>query len=130
VKLGTADAAECLGTGEDDLYFQGDFSKGFGALSAFGTLGWRKMGDPPGTPFKDPFYFTLGGSYRLSQTNSFGVAYDYRQELLDGRDPLSEATLYVTHRLSQTSRIQGYVVKGFSDSSPDWAIGALMTWSF
>lgn len=130
VKLGTADETECLGTGEDDLYLQGDFSKGFGALSAFGTLGWRKMGDPPGTPFKDPFYFSLGSSYRLSQTNSLGIAYDYRQELLAGGDPLSEATLYATHRFSQTSRIQGYVVKGFSDSSPDWAVGAVMTWSF
>ena len=130
VKLGTADETECLGTGEDDYYLQGDFSKGFGALSAFGSLGWRKMGDPPGVDFKDPFYYSVGGSYRLSQVNSVGFAYDYRQKLLDTSDPLSEATLYVTHRFSQTSRIQGYVVQGFSDSSPDWAIGAVMTWSF
>ena len=129
-KLGTADETECLGTGETDYYLQGDISKGFGAFSAFGSLGWRKMGDPPGTNFKDPFYFTVGGSYRLSQTNSLGFAYDYRQKLLDTSDPLSEATLYLTHRFSGLLRIQGYVVQGFSDSSPDWAVGAVLTRSF
>lgn len=130
IKLGTADETECLGTGESDLYLQGDFSKSFGTLSAYGSLGWRKVGDPPGVNFKDPFYYTVGGSYRLSQVNSIGVAYDYRQKLLDNRDPVSEATLYLTHRLSETLRVQGYFVKGFTDSSPDWAVGAVATRSF
>ena len=130
VKFGTADEAECLGTGENDLYFQGDFSKSFGSLSAFGTLGWRKMGDPPGTNVTDPFFFSVCGGYRLSQVNSIGVAYDYRQKLLYTSDPLSEATLYLTHRFSPTLRIQGYFVKGFTDSSPDFAIGAFATRSF
>jgi hypothetical protein len=130
VKFGTADEAECLGTGESDYYLQGDVSKSFGALSAYGSLGWRKMGDPPGTDFKDPFYYSIGSGYRFSRINSIGLAYDYRQKLLDTSDPVSEATLYVTHRFSDTSRIQGYVVKGFSDSSPDWAIGAVATWTF
>ncbi len=130
VKLGTADETECLGTGESDLYFQGDFSKSFGSLSAFGSLGWRKMGDPPGVDFKDPFYYSVGGSYRISQVNSLGFAYDYRQKLLDNGDPVSEATLFWTHRLSETLRIQSYFVKGFSDASPDWAVGAVATRAF
>jgi hypothetical protein len=130
VKLGTADEAECLGTGETDYYLQGDFSKGFGSFSAFGSLGWRKMGDPPGVDFKDPFYYSIGGSYRFSRVNSLGFAYDYRQKLLDTSDPLSEATLFLTHRFSDTFRIQGYYVKGFSDSSPDWALGAVATRAF
>ena len=130
VKMDTADETECLGTGETDYYLQGDFSKGFGSLSAFGSLGWRRMGDPPGVDFKDPFYYTVGASYRLSEVNSLGFAYDYRQKLLDTSDPLSEATLYLTHRFSSLLRIQGYVVQGFSDSSPDWAAGAVLTRSF
>jgi hypothetical protein len=130
VKLGTADETDCLGTGENDFYFQGDYTRSFGALSAFGSLGWRKMGDPPGTDFKDPFYFSLGSSYRFSRVNSLGFAYDYRQKLLDTSDPLSEATLFLTHRFSETFRIQGYFVKGFSDSSPDWALGAVFTRGF
>jgi hypothetical protein len=130
VKLGTADETECLGTGENDYYLQGDFTKSFGALSAFGTLGWRKMGDPPGVDFKDPFYYSIGGSYRFSRVNSLGFAYDYRQKLLDGRDPLSEATVFLTHRFSETLRMQGYYVKGFSDSSPDWALGVIATRAF
>lgn len=129
-KLGTADENECLGTGETDYYLQGDISKGFGSLSAFGTLGWRKMGDPPGTDFKDPFYYSIGASYRMSRQNSIGLAYDHRQKILDSSDPLSEATLFLTHRFSDATRIQGYFVRGFSDSSPDWAAGAVATWTF
>ena len=130
IKLGTADETECLGTGKNDYYLQGDLSKSFGAASAFGSLGWRKMGDPPGVDFRDPFYLSLGGSYRLSRANSLGAAYDYRQKLVANGDPVSEATMFLTHRLSETLRIQGYFVKGFSDSSPDWALGAVLTRSF
>jgi len=88
------------------------------------------MGDPPGVDFKDPFYYSIGGSYRFSRVNSLGFAYDYRQKLLDGRDPLSEATVFLTHRFSETLRMQGYYVKGFSDSSPDWALGVIATRAF
>ena len=130
VKLGSADETKCLGTGENDFYVQGDVSRGFGSLGVFGTLGWRRMGDPPGTDFKDPLYFSIGGTLRLSTQRSVGVAYDYRQPLLSGRDPLSEATLFVTHRFDRTLRLQGYALLGFSDSSPDWAIGGLLTRSF
>lgn len=130
LKLGTADETECLGTGQNDAYFQGDYSKSFGSFSAFGTLGWRKMGDPPGTNFKDPFYFTVGGSFRFSAATSVGLAYDYRQKLLDNRDPVSEATLYLTQRVSDTLKVQGYFVRGFSDSSPDWAAGLIATRAF
>lgn len=130
VKLGTADETKCLGTGEDDFYVQGDLSKGYGSIGIFGTLGWRKMGDPPGVAFKDPLYYSIGGSYRVTAERSVGLAYDYRQPVLSGRDPLSEATLFVSHRFDKTLKLQGYAMVGFSDSSPDWAIGAVVMRGF
>ena len=130
VKIATGDETKCLGTGENDYYLQGDFSKGVGALGVFGTLGWRKMGDPPGTDFEDPMYWSVGMSYRASPERSYGFAYDHRDAILPGRDPLSEATLFMTHRFDRTLRVQIYGVAGFSDSSPDWGAGALLTRSF
>lgn len=130
VKLATADETKCLGTGENDFYVQGDLSKGFGSIGLFGTLGWRKMGDPPGVSFKDPLYYSIGGTYRASAERSMGIAYDYRQPVLSGRDPLSEATLFLSHRFDRTLKLQGYAMFGFSDSSPDWAIGAVVTRGF
>lgn len=130
VKLGTADEAKCLGTGETDYMVQSDIAKNFGTFALFGTLGWRKMGDPPDIDYKDPFYFSVGGSYKLAPTMSVGLAYDYRQKVLSGRDPLSEATLFLTQRFSDSFRMQGYLVGGFSDSSPDWALGAIASWTF
>jgi hypothetical protein len=129
-KLATGDEAECLGTGETDYMIQADFAKDYGAFAAFGTLGWRRMGDPPDTNFKDPFYLSIGGSYKLTPATSVGLAYDYRQKLLSDRDPLSEMTVFLTQRFSNTFRMQGYIVTGFSDSSPDWALGAIATWAF
>lgn len=129
-KFATADETQCLGTGENDYYLQGDLSKGFGALGVFGTLGWRKMGDPPGVDFEDPFYYSIGATYRASPEHSFGVAYDYREPLLPGRDPLSEATVFLTRRFEGSFKVQGYATTGFSDSSPDWAVGAILTRSF
>lgn len=130
VKLATADETKCLGTGENDFYLQGDLSKGFGSIGLFGTLGWRKMGDPPGVSFKDPLYYSIGGTYRASAERSVGIAYDYRQPVLEGRDPLSEATLFLSQRFDKTLKLQGYAMLGFSDSSPDWALGAVVTRAF
>ena len=130
VKFATADETRCLGTGENDYYLQADLSKGFGALGVFGTLGWRKMGDPPGTDFDDPVYFSIGASYRASPARSYGFAYDHREPVLPGRDPLSEATVFLTQRVDPSLKVQGYAMIGFSDSSPDWAVGAVLTRSF
>ena len=130
VKFATADEAKCLGTGEHDYYLQADLSKGLGALGVFGTLGWRKMGDPPGTDFEDPMYYSIGASYRAGPERSYGVAYDHREPVLAGRDSLSEVTLFLTQRFHSSLKGQGYVMFGLSDSSPDWAVGAVLTRDF
>lgn len=130
VKFATADEAKCLGTGEDDYYLQADLGKGFGALGVFASLGWRKMGDPPGTDFDDPLYYAIGLSYRTSPARSYGIAFDHREPVLPGRGSLSEATVFLTHRYDASLKMQGYAVVGFSDSSPDWALGAVLTRGF
>lgn len=130
IKFGTGDEAKCLGTGENDYSIQTDLTKSFGTFTAFGTLGWRKMGDPPGIDFRDPLYFSVGGSYKLSDATSYGLVYDFRQKLTSRGAPVSEATAFLTHKLSKTFKVQGYFVLGFSDASPDWAAGAIATWAF
>jgi hypothetical protein len=129
-KFATADENKGLGTGENDQAFQGDVTKSFGATSVFGTLGWKRFGDPPGVDFRNPWFASLGSAYRFTADTSGGIMYDYRQRVTARGAHMSEATAFVSHKLTPLSRAQIYLVKGFSDGSPDWGAGALLTKGF
>ena len=126
VKLPTADDTKGLGTGELDYAAQLDFFKPFDATTLFGSIGYRIYGDPAGVTLKDVFYASIGASYRMSQQQSVGVAYDYRPAIVNGGGKVSEATLFFSNRLSPEWKLQLYGVIGFADASPDAGIGALL----
>jgi len=130
VKLGTADEAKGLGTGENDYAVQADSYVPLGALTAFGTLGYRWYGDPPGVDLKDVFYGAIGASYRVSGETSVGLAYDLRPRITTAGARISEATAFVSQRLSREWRAQFYSVVGFSDGSPDFGLGAALNYRF
>lgn len=130
IKFATADDSKGLGTGKNDYAIQTDVYKVFGDDTLFATLGWKKMGDPADINFRDPWYASLGVSHKLTATTSIGTAYDYRQPVLAGNSPVSELSAFVSHKLTPTTKIQGYVVRGFSDSSPDWGGGIMLGFGF
>jgi hypothetical protein len=150
VKLVTADKdKDLITTGNEDYSLQADLYKGYGAFTAFGTLGWTLKGDirfkdRSGTaltnptfddylevsPDNDPWYVSVGGSYKLTPDTSLGLAYDWRQKLFERSDDISEATLFVTHKIGRSWKLQGYGLTGFSDASPDWGLGATVGYGF
>lgn len=130
IKFATADAGKGLGTGADDYSLQLDLSRQMGTWSAFGSLGWRRMGDPDWADFRDPWFASIGASYRLNGTTHVGAAYDYRQRLLASTAPQSEINLFLNHDLGQNRRFQAYLIKGLSDGSPDWGAGGSVTFAF
>jgi hypothetical protein len=130
VKLPTADEDKCLGTGETDYSVQFDVAKGFGAVTAFGTLGWKKFGDPSGTNFRDPIYASIGAGYKLAPPTTVGAAYDWREKVTSSGDEISEMSLFVSQKLDEKWKLQVYAVKGFSDASPDWGGGVFVSHSY
>jgi hypothetical protein len=52
------------------------------------------------------------------------------QAAIDGNDPKREVSLILDHWLNDQKRISGYVLKGFSDASPDWGAGLALKYSF
>lgn len=131
IKFATADDDNTLlTTGENDYSVQTDLFKGFGDTTLFGTLGWTRKGDPSGIDYRNPWYFTLGFSNKLSDANSWGASYDFRQKLTSSGDPVSEAMLFFTHRYSKEWRVQAYAVTGFSDASPDLGAGVSIAYGF
>lgn len=130
VKLPTADEAKGLGTGETDYALQADLFKPLGAVTVFGSLGYRWYGDPPGTPLRNVPYGSIGASRRLSQETTIGAAYDFRPRIVAGGSEISEATAFWSQRLGGNWRMQIYGVVGFSDASPDAGAGILLEQRF
>jgi hypothetical protein len=130
IKFGTADDSRGLGTGKNDFSLQADFFKAIGAFTPFGTLGYRRYGDPEGVDLRNVVYGTVGSSYRISQPTTVGLAYDWRDRIVEGRDRVSELTAYVSRRLSGNWKLQVYAVRGFTNASPDFGGGLSLAYSF
>lgn len=130
IKFATADDEKDLGTGENDYAVQTDITKSFGAPAVFGTIGWKKLGDPPGVTLKDPWYASLGAAHKIASPTTVGLSYDYRQRVVNGGSHISEITAFVTHKLTTATKLQGYAIKGLSDGSPDWGAGLLIGTGF
>lgn len=130
IKFGTADEDKGLGTGENDYSGQFDLYKSFGNFTALGTVGYKVYGDTQAAPLKDVFFGSVGGTYKFSPDMSVGLTYDYRPSISSAGSELSEATGFVNYKFSTNWKAQGYLVKGFADGSPDYGIGALVSYVF
>ena len=130
IKFGTADENKGLGTGENDYSTQVDFYKAFGNFTALAGLGYRVYGDTNEAPLKNVFYGSVGGTYKLAPSSSVGIVYDYRPSITRSGSAQSEATAFINYKLNPNWKAQGYLVKGFADGSPDYGIGALVSYVF
>ena len=126
VKFGTGSSSRGLGTGENDMSVQADVYRSFGPASVFGTVGYKRMGDPDGITFKNPVFAALGLAHKVGAATTVGLSYDWRDRLRPTSDPIREMTAFVTHRLSDEWKVQAYAVTGFSDASADWGSGVIV----
>ncbi len=130
VKFGTADFDQGLGTGEQDYSLQADLFRFFDRFTAIGTAGYTFRGDPEGVNLNDAFFASLGGTYAVSSTVRCGAFYDFREASYPGNDDMHEASVFASTRVSDAWRLQGYLLAGFTDSSPEWGIGMTATRRF
>ena len=65
--------------------------------------------------------------WRLSAVTSVGLYHDWRERLRPRGSEVSETTAYVSVRLDPTWKLQLYGVKGFSDASPDYGAGLMVS---
>lgn len=124
VKIPTADENKGLGTGKTDYSFQLEGARSIGAASIIATVGRRYYGDTTTIDFRDVWYGTIGAAFKLAQATTAGLLYDYRQRSTASGFQQREVTAYVAQRLVDPWRLQFYVVRGLSDGSPDWGVGA------
>jgi hypothetical protein len=127
VKLGTADEAKGLGTGESDYSVHADFYKFVDRLTLMSSVGYRFRGDPADIDLRDTLMASVGGTYRITAGIYGGLFYDYRESAISGSDALREVTGLLSHRISDDWHLQVYAMTGLTDSSPDWSAGVTMT---
>ncbi|HEX7128620.1 MAG TPA: transporter [Rhodanobacteraceae bacterium] len=130
IKFGTANENEGLGTGKNDYGVNLDAYKGFGPWTAFGGVGWTKYGSSTFIPLHNGWNGNFGAGYKLSDSDSVGAYYYYRERISDAGFAQRELTGYWNHHFSDTLRLQAYALAGFSDGSPDWGLGASLKYAF
>jgi hypothetical protein len=124
VKFGTANSNKGLGTGKNDYALESSIFRAFGDLTAFGTLGYKVYGSPAAYQLRNIFYGSFGGSYKYDQATNAGAMLILGQKVTAIGSPRTEALLFVNHKLEKNWKIQGYVLKGFTNSVPSWGCGA------
>ncbi len=139
VKFATADASKGLGTGKNDYSLQGDVFKDWDRFGASGTLGYSVLGSP-GTivvtgvqqdiVFHNVFYGYLGGSYKISDTLKAGLTFHREQAAEKGGFKQKDVTVSLRQKLSSSTRLQYYLLKGLAAGSPGMEMGATVNTSF
>lgn len=130
VKLPTADEGDGLGTGKVDSYVEVNYHNTFGTVTPFATLGYRFLGSSGAYPLKNGFYTTVGVATPLSEQTTGGLALTWRERIVNNADDATEAMAFVSHQLDSQWKLQGYVLTGFTDASPNLGLGALVGYQF
>jgi len=130
VKLPTADEERGLGTGKTDTYWQLDARRRFGRVTPFATLGYRFLGSSSTYPLKDGFYATLGVAIPVTARLTAGAAINWRERIVAGGDESVDAMIFAQQTITERWRALVYVLAGFTDASPDFGLGAGVTFRF
>lgn len=130
IKFGTADANKNLGTGANDYSAQLDGYYTFNKTTLFATAGYKIIGAPAGITVNNIAYGTLGISQKIDDKISAGLMLDVAQSSTELSPGTREITVYASKKLSKTLKVQANLMKGFSDSSPDFGGGMMITGTF
>ncbi|MEX2131104.1 MAG: transporter [Pseudohongiellaceae bacterium] len=130
-KIPTADETKGLGTGETDYALQLDISRLVGGITLFGTLGYRVRGQSDlFTGLEDSAFVELGFSRPLSQSINAGLIYTYSAPASEFSKDIHDFLPFISWNLSSSWSIMGYGVWGLTEDSPDYAVGAQLSYNW
>lgn len=79
---------------------------------------------------QNAWFAYVGGLHAFSPRTLAEVYFDYRQPSIVGNDPVQELSAAITRRTSSRWSTRFYVIKGLSNTSPDWGAGFSMRADF
>lgn len=130
VKFGTGDSAKGLGSGVNDYSVILDVYQKVNQLIFFGGISYTVLGSTTAIPLRNVFSLNGGSTLTLDEKSSVGFTYDYLQKSSATSDAQSALTAFYAHKFNKSWKIQAYLLKGFSDGSPDWGGGVSVGYAF
>ncbi len=131
VEFGTASANKGLGTGQNDYGAEVDAYKGLGASwTAFGGVGYTNLGSSRYIQLRNVWSANVGVNYAMDNADSAGLYLFYQQRPSVYGYSRQEATLYYNHKVDRSWALQGYMLGGFANGSPDYGFGASAKYTF
>lgn len=129
IKFATADASKNLGSGKNDYSAQLDGFYMLTKTTLLATAGYKIVGAPDGLNVNNIAYGSLGLNQKIDSKISAGAILDAAQASNEFSSGARELTFFVSNKLSNTLKVQAHLTKGFSDSSPDFGGGMMLTGS-
>lgn len=123
VSLPTGDRDTGLGTGGTDVTLEAELGGDWKRGGVFAGLGRRFLGQVSGLDRRSGWQTAAGGWINANPKTEVGAFYTWRAAPLAGEADPSEATAYVTRRLTRGLRVQVYASAGLSSASPDFGTG-------
>ena len=123
IKLATADENKRLGTGEVDYAVQVEVAK----KALHGYIGYKIIGDSSTVNYNDVSYGAIGITIPLDNWTSV-TQYYAEQAAVSGVDNIQELNLSFSKPLSKTKKLAVYLIKGLTNSSPDWGTGIRLSY--
>jgi len=124
IKLGTADKNKRLGTGENDYAMQLELAK----KAVHGYIGYKLVGDTPTINYNDVGYGAVGITIPTSKNWTTVTEYYTEQASVSGVDNVQELSFTMSKSLKNKKKLGMYIVKGFTNSSPDWGAGVTLSY--
>lgn len=128
VKFGTADANKGLGTGKNDYSAELD---GYYLVAKGTTLmamaGYKIVGSPAGIALNNVPYGMAGVDRKIGEVSNAGLMYNMVGSVSSAIPDQKDVMLYATQKLSSGLKMQAYLTKGFTRSTPDYGGGLVAT---
>lgn len=122
IKFATADASKNLGSGANDYSAQLDGSYELEKVTLLATAGYKMVGAPVGVTVNNIAYGSIGFSRQRSEKYTTGWMLDVAQASTTTTSGTRELSFFVSNKISNTTKLQANVMKGFSNSSPDYGL--------
>lgn len=131
VKVPTADEDEGLGTGRPDVGIGPEVWKHLGNLLTFGTLELVARDTPDGSPIRSTrLDYTAGLGYPLTERFTAYASLEGGTKSSAGADPALAAVLSGAYKMASWVGMNGYLLVGLTDGSPDVGGGVDVTLRF
>ena len=128
VRLPTGDEAKGLSLGVTDYGTTAELGVAQKRSGAYVLAGRRFNNDAKGLDRVDGWQTEVGGWVRASEATVVGGSVDWRESSVRGGKDVSEASAYVSYKLTDAVRVGATASAGLTDGAADYGVGLNLSW--